>query len=98
MDLVDESSQPFGVVEEPPEVLELLGAESARNDPPHHLHGLYVQWSYTVDNKRFTRWLVPEQQERYRGPIEAGKQLRELLKELERAEILSVERADGWGR
>ena len=29
MDLVDENSQPFGVVEESLEVLELLGAESA---------------------------------------------------------------------
>ena len=68
------------------------------HDDPAHRHGPYVQWSYTVDNRRFTRWLTPEQQERYRGRIEAGKQLRELVKELERAEILSVERTEGWGR
>ena len=49
-------------------------------------------------NKRFTRWLTPEQQERYRGRIEVGKQLRELVKELERAEVFSVERAERWGR
>lgn len=66
-------------------------------DPPE-LHGPYVQWSYTEANKRFTRWLTAEQQERYRGRIEAGKQLRELVKKLERAEVLSVERAEGWGR
>ena len=68
-----------------------------RDEPPQ-LHGPYSQWSYTVANKRFTRWLTPEQRERYRPRIEAGKQLRELLKELERLEMLSAERAEGWGR
>ena len=48
-------------------------------------------------NKLLTRWLTPEQLERYRGRIDAGKQLRELVKELERAEVLSLERAEGWG-
>jgi hypothetical protein len=77
----------------------ICGKASCRcHDDPPHLHGPYVQWSYTVANKRFTRWLTPKQQERYRGRIEAGKQLRELVKELERAEVLSVERAEGWGR
>ena len=68
-----------------------------RDEPPQ-LHGPYSQWSYTVANKRFTRWLTPDQRERYRPRIEAGKQLRELLKELERLETLSAERTEGWGR
>ena len=68
------------------------------HDEPPQLHGPYVQWSYTVAGRRFTRWLTREQQELYRPRIEAGKQLRELMKELEHYEILSVERAEGWGR
>ena len=68
------------------------------HDEPPQLHGPYAQWSYTVAGKRFTRWLTPEQQELYRPRIEAGKHLRELIKELERYETLSVERAQGWGR
>lgn len=64
---------------------------------PPQLHGPYLQWSYTVANKRFTRWLTPEQQTRYRPRIEANKQLRELLTELEQLEILSAEQAEGWG-
>jgi hypothetical protein len=78
----------------------ICGKASCRcHDDPPHLQGPYVQWSYTVANKRFTRWLTPEQQERYRGRIEVGKQLRELVvKELEWAEVFSVERAERWGR
>ena len=70
---------------------------SCHDDPPQ-LHGPYVQWSYTVAGKRFTRWLTPEQQEIYRPRIEAGKHLRELVRELEHYETFSVERAEGWGR
>ncbi len=73
-------------------------ANCSCHDEPPQLHGPYAQWSYTVAGKRFTRWLTPEQQERYRPRIEAGKHLRELIKELERYETLSVERAEGWGR
>jgi hypothetical protein len=77
----------------------ICGKASCRcHDEPPQLHGPYSQWSYTVANKRFTRWLTPEQQERYRPRIEAGKQLRELIKELERLETLSAERTEGWGR
>ncbi|MGH3731773.1 MAG: DUF6788 family protein [Acidimicrobiales bacterium] len=77
----------------------ICGKSNCRcHDDPPHLHGPYVQWSYTLDSKRFTRWLTPEQRERYSARIEAGKQLRELVRELERTETLSVERAEGWGR
>jgi len=64
---------------------------------PPELHGPYLQWSYTLQNKRFTRWLTPEQEERYRPRIEAARRLRELISDLERLEILSAERAEGWG-
>src|ERR1035437_4145819 len=72
-------------------------ATCPRHDEPPQLHGPYLQWSYTVANKRFTRWLTPKQQERIRPRIEANKRLRELIGELERLEIFSAERAEGWG-
>jgi hypothetical protein len=65
-------------------------------EPPEQ-HGPYIQWSYTRENKRFTRWLSAEQEERYRPRINAARQLRELVSDLERLEIHSVERAEGWG-
>jgi hypothetical protein len=64
---------------------------------PPELHGPYIQWSYTRENKRFTRWLSAEQEERYRPRINAARRLRELVSDLERLEIHSVERAEGWG-
>jgi hypothetical protein len=67
-----------------------------RAEPPQ-LHGPYLQWSYTRENRRFTRWLTAEQEERYRPRIEAARRLRELISDLERLEIRSVERAEGWG-
>lgn len=63
---------------------------------PPVLHGPYVQWSYTRANKRFTRWLTAEQNERYRPRIEAGRQLRDLVAELEALEISATEQAEGW--
>ena len=65
-------------------------------DPPV-LHGPYVQWSYTRGNKRSTRWLNAEQEERYRPRIEAGRRLRDLIAELEDLEITVAEAAEGWG-
>lgn len=64
---------------------------------PPELHGPYIQWSYTRENKRFTRWLSTEQEERYRSRINAARQLRELVSDLERLEIHSIEQAEGWG-
>jgi hypothetical protein len=57
----------------------------------------YLQWSHTRENKRFTRWLSAEQEERYRSRINAARKLRELVSDLERLEIHSVEREEGWG-
>jgi len=65
-------------------------------DPPV-LHGPYVQWSYTRANKRFTRWLTAEQEERYRPRVEAGRRLRDLIADLENLEISAAEQDEGWG-
>ncbi len=74
------------------------GKQNCRcKDEPPYLHGPYLQWSYTRENKRFTRWLNAEQEERYRPRIEAGRQLRDLIFDLESLEIRSAERAEGWG-
>ena len=64
---------------------------------PPELHGPYLQWSYTRENRRFTRWLTAEQEERYRPRIEAARRLRKLVSDLEGLEIRSVESAEGWG-
>ena len=65
---------------------------------PPDLHRAYLRWSYTHQNRRFIRWLTPQQEERFRPRIEAARHLRELVSDLEGLEILSVERAEGWRR
>ena len=65
-------------------------------DPPQ-LHGPYLQWGYSKGRRRFTRWLTPEQAERYRPEIEQGRRITELLVHLDEVEIRRVERAEGWG-
>ncbi|WP_343577778.1 DUF6788 family protein [Mycobacterium sp.] len=65
-------------------------------DPPQ-LHGPYIQWGYSKGRKRFTRWMNPQQRERYGPEVERGQRLTELLVELDEAEIGRVERAEGWG-
>ena len=65
-------------------------------DPPQ-LHGPYLQWGYSKGRRRFTRWLTPEQAERYRPQIERGRRITELLVHLDEVEIRRVERAEGWG-
>jgi hypothetical protein len=67
-----------------------------KSEPPQ-LHGPYLQWGYSKDRKRFTRWLTPDQVERYRPQIERGRRFTELLEELDEAELRRVERAEGWG-
>ena len=65
-------------------------------DPPQ-LHGPYVQWSYSFRGKRFNRWLSPEQVQLYRSQVDRGRHLKELLAELDAAEILRAEHDQGWG-
>jgi len=65
-------------------------------DPPQ-LHGPYVQWSYSFRGKRVNRWLSPEQVQLYRPQVDRGRHLKELLAELDAAEILRAEHDQGWG-
>ena len=65
-------------------------------DPPM-LHGPYVQWSYSFRGKRINRWLSHEQVQLYRSQVDRGRHLKELLAELDAAEILRAERDQGWG-
>lgn len=65
-------------------------------DPPQ-LHGPYQQWSYKRGGRSVTRLLDPEQVERYRPWLEAGKRLHELLRELEALGVAVAESVEGWG-
>ena len=69
----------------------------ACNAHPPQLHGPYVQWSYGFPSPRVNRWLEPDQVQHYRSQVERGRHLKELLAELDAAEILRVEREQGWG-
>ena len=65
-------------------------------DPPR-LHGPYPQWSHKRDGQSVTRLLDPEQVERYRPWLEAGKRLHELLREMEALGVAVAESVEGWG-
>jgi hypothetical protein len=97
--LVDLLAEPGGAL--PGGIVERMmkcGKPSCRckADPPQ-LHGPYLQWGYSKGRRRFTRWLTPEQAERYRPEIERGRRITELLVHLDEVEIRRVERAEGWG-
>ena len=64
---------------------------------PRQLHGPYVQWSYSFRGKRVNRWLSPEQEHIYRSQVDRGRHLKQLLAELDAAEILRAEHDQGWG-
>jgi len=64
---------------------------------PPELRGPYPQRSNPRDNKRFTGWLTAEQKERYQPRINAARQLRNLVFDLERLEVRSVDRNERWG-
>lgn len=64
-------------------------------DPPQ-LHGPYQQWSYKRGGQSVTRLLDPEQLERYRPWLEAGKRLHELLREMEALGVAEAESVEGW--
>ncbi len=97
--LIDLLAEPGGVL--PGGIVERMmkcGKANCRckADPPQ-LHGPYLQWGYSKGRKRFTRWLTPEQANRYRPEIERGRRLMELMVKLDEVEIRRVERAEGWG-
>jgi hypothetical protein len=85
---------PGGIVER---MMKCGKANCRRKADPPQLHGPYLQWGYSKGRKRFTRWLTPEQANRYRPEIERGRRLMELLVKLDEVEIRRVERAEGWG-
>lgn len=64
---------------------------------PLQLHGPYVQWSYSYRGKRVARWLSAEQASRLRAQVDRGRMIKELMAELDAAEIRRVERSEGWG-
>ena len=64
---------------------------------PTQLHGPYHQWGYSRGGRRYTRRLSDAQLERYGPEIARGRQLVNLLAELDDAEISRVERAEDWG-
>lgn len=65
-------------------------------DPPQ-LHGPYLQWTRKLNGKTVTRLLTPEQLARYQPWLDNARWLRELVAELERLTIQTVEQAEGWG-
>lgn len=67
-----------------------------RAEPPQ-LHGPYPTWTYKVDGKTVTRTLSAEAAKRYQAWIDAGRQLRRLVSELEGLSI-EVAESEGWGR
>ena len=66
-----------------------------RADPPE-LHGPYIQWTRRVEGRTVTRYLSPEQFERYRPWFDNARRLRELVAQLEALSLLAAEHAEGW--
>lgn len=65
-------------------------------DPPE-LHGPYLQWTRRgADGRTVTRYLGPEQLERYQAWFDNARRLRSFLSELEKLSLRVVERAEGW--
>lgn len=68
---------------------------ACKADPPV-LHGPYRQWSRKIDGKTVSRWLSPEQAERYDDWFANAKRLRSLLTELEVLSLRIAERTEAW--
>jgi hypothetical protein len=66
-----------------------------KHDPPT-LHGPYHQWTRKIDGKTVTRWLTPEQLERYQGWFANAQRARQLLTELETLSLTIAETREGW--
>jgi len=63
---------------------------------PPRLHGPYIQWTRTVEGKTVTRYLSPEQFERYQPWFGNARRLRDLVNTLEATCLTVVEEAEGW--
>ena len=64
-------------------------------DPPQ-LHGPYYQWTRKIDGKTVTRWLSPQQHERYRDWFAAAQRARALFNEIEQLSLTIAETTEGW--
>lgn len=74
-----------------------FGKDACRchGDPPG-LHGPCVQWTHRMEGKTVTRYLSPEQLERYQPWFDNARRLRELVTELEALSLRVAEQAEGW--
>jgi len=68
---------------------------ACKADPPV-LHGLYRQWSRKIDGKALSRWLSPEQSERYDDWFANAKRLRSPFTALEALSLRIAERTEVW--
>jgi hypothetical protein len=59
-------------------------------DPPV-LHGPYWSWTRKIDNKTVTRYLSPEEVDRYEALFDNAKRLRHLVAELQALSLTVVE-------
>jgi hypothetical protein len=62
-------------------------------DPPT-LHGPYIQWTRTVQNKTVTRYLSPEQLGRYQSWFDNTLRLKDLVAKLEIASLQALNSAE----
>jgi hypothetical protein len=66
-----------------------------KHDPPT-LHGPYWQWTRKLDGKTVTRWLNPEQLQRYQDWFTNAKRARDLIDQIETLSLSIAEDAEGW--
>jgi hypothetical protein len=63
---------------------------------PRQLHGPYVQWTRRVNGKTVTRFLDPDQRERYQPWFDNARRFHALVSELEALSLATAEEAEGW--
>jgi hypothetical protein len=68
-------------------------ASCACQRDPAALHGPYIQWTRTKDGKTVTRYLTPDQHERWRTWFDNARRAKDLLAKLEIASTAAVEQA-----
>ncbi len=62
-------------------------------DPPT-LHGPYIQWTRTAQNKTVTRYLSPDQLGRYQSWFDNTRRLKDLVAKLEIVSLQALESAE----
>lgn len=70
---------------------------ACKADPPE-LHGPYIQWTRTVEGKTVTRYLRPEQLERYQTWFDNARRVKELIAKLEIASVHALQSEDRQAR